>query len=76
MTCSTLDRQLILFREAYNSVRVNVDDYELMYVFALSSNAKKQADRANILIEELGLNLVAIHAGKNSFFIVKSNETE
>lgn len=72
----TLEQQLTAFRVAYPSTRCDVFEDYIMYVFSLSSNAKRQADRANRLIESMGWDLVAIHAGRNSFFIVKSNETE
>ena len=76
MTCKTLEIELEAFRVAYKSTSVNVTDDELMYVFALFSNAERQCKEANRIIEQLGLGLVAIHAGRNSFFIVKSNQTE
>lgn len=76
MICTILENQLIKFRETYTSTSVNVHEDYLMYVFAMFSNAKKQCDEANRIIEKLELDLVAIHAGRNSFFIVKSNEAE
>lgn len=72
----TLEQQLTAFRVAYPSTRCDVFGDYIMYVFSLSSNAKRQADQANKVIERLELDLVAIHAGINSFFIVKSNEVE
>jgi len=76
MKCNTLEKELEMFRVAYDSTKVNVYDDYLLYVFRFFYNAKKASVEANKLIEKLGLNLVAIHYGKNSFFEVKSNEVE
>lgn len=73
---NTLEKQLELFRVAYDSTKVNVYDDYLLYVFRFSLNAEKATKQANTLIEKLGLNLVAIHYGTCSFFTVKSNESE
>lgn len=76
MTCSTLEKQLETFRVAYDSTKVNVYDNYLLYVFRFSLNASRSCKQANLLIEKLGLNLVAIHYEDNSFFEVKSSEVD
>ena len=73
---TSIELQLEKFREAYPSTRCNVEDNYIMYIFSLFTNAKKQCQKANKLIEENGWDLVAIHAGSNHFFTVQSNLTE
>lgn len=67
-----IENELETFRIKYDSTKVDVSEDYLQYDFRFFYSARKAASQANALIEKMGLNLVAIHAGKNSFFIVKS----
>lgn len=71
-----LQRELDEFIKFYPSTKVLREKDELIYVYPFFYNAKKSCSEANYLIEKYGWDLVAIHGGSSSFFIVKSNETE
>jgi len=74
---TSLEVQLTAFREAYPSVRCLVGSDDIVYKVAYGK-CEEAAAKANLLIERLGLDLVAIPAKgfrANSFF-VKSNLTD
>lgn len=77
MTCSTLEKELELFRKAYQSVRVIVGSDDLVYKVS-RGYSDKAAAKANSLIELMNLSLVAISTKFNAkdSFVVKSNEFE
>jgi len=77
MTCKTLESDLEKFRVAYPSVRCFVDPNCIVYK-TKRGGSDEAARRANTLIEELGLPLVAIGTSFNAkdSFVVQSNETD
>lgn len=73
----TTETQLTTFMEKYPSKKVTV--YNDMLVYSVKRGlAQRAAVSANITINMLGLDLVAIASKTwpNDSFIVKSNETE
>lgn len=73
---TTIEQSLNRFREAFPITKVIQEDDQLLYIFKSFYNACKCCSEANLLIERLGLDLVAIHYGCNSFFCVKRNDVE
>ena len=71
-----IEESLNKFREVFPVTKVLQEDDQLLYIFRNFYNAKKCCSEANVLIERLGLDLVAIHYGSNSFFCVKRNDVE
>jgi hypothetical protein len=71
-----IEESLNKFREVFPVTKVLQEDDQLLYIFRNFYNAKKCCSEANVLIERLGLDLVAIHYGSNSFFSVKRNDVE
>lgn len=77
MTCSTLEKELERFREAYEGVKCTVGANDIVYR-TTRGYARKAAKKANSLIELMGLNLTAIPTphNANDSFVVQSNETD
>lgn len=74
-TKQTLEDELEQFRLNYHSKNVIVGNYDMQYRVG-TGYAKKASVRANKIIRELNLNLVAIPFGKRgNYFIVKSDQT-
>jgi len=74
---TSIELQLEKFREAYPSVKCLVGSDDIVYRVG-NGKCEEAAAKANLLIERLGLDLVAIPAKgfrANSFF-VKSNLTD
>lgn len=73
---TTLESQLLLFRETYSSARAIVFSDCIVYKCGRGKAIDASAE-ANKLIEELGLSLVAIPNKwpANNTYVVQSNET-
>lgn len=71
-----LQCELEEFRKMYPLTKVLQENDELVYIFKTFYNAAKATSEANFLIHRLGLNLVAVHSGSNSFFVVKRGDVE
>lgn len=77
MTVSTLEKELTTFREMYAATRCTVFSDTIVYRCAYGK-ADDAAKQANGLIEEMGLNLVAIpnKFPANNSYSIQSNQTE
>lgn len=71
-----LQENLEKFREAFPYTKCIVDQDRITYCFPFFSKAARAAFDANLLIERMGLPLVAVNHGDNGYFVVQSNETE